>query len=192
MLTVKIYDDYNLYKKHTFTFEEGITCLIGKNGSGKSTLLKMINEVLEPENCFYYDNEDSEQNAKSNFAFNGDYTNLFRNMASSEGQNIRNNFNDICSNIRPYIFKIKQANKKQVVLLLDGLDSGISLDYIVGIKKDLFPLILQDCKANDLECYIIIAANTYEFCNGENCIRVSDAKSFKFENYEEFRKFYLR
>ena len=45
MLEVKIYDDYNLYKKHTFEFNEGITCLIGKNGAGKSTLLKMIQEI---------------------------------------------------------------------------------------------------------------------------------------------------
>ena len=42
MLKVKVDDWYNLYKKHTFEFNEGITCLIGKNGSGKSTLLKEI------------------------------------------------------------------------------------------------------------------------------------------------------
>lgn len=192
MLEVKIYDDYNLYKKHTFEFNEGITCLIGKNGSGKSTLLKMIQEILKPKNCFYYDNEDSEKHAMDKFSFYGDMENLFRNFGSSEGQNIRNNFSDVVGGIRQYILRIKNKNKKQVVILLDGLDSGISLDYVVELKKDLFPLILQDCKENNLECYILISANNYEFCSGEECVRVSDAKHFKFKDYNDFRKIYLR
>lgn len=192
MLEVKIYDDYNLYKKHTFEFNEGITCLIGKNGTGKSTLLKMIQEILKSKNCFYYNNEDSEKHAMDKFSFYGDMENLFRNFGSSEGQNIRNNFSDVVSGIRQYILRMKSKNKKQVVILLDGLDSGISLDYIVQLKKDLFPLILQDCKENNLECYILIAANTYEFCNNEECVRVSDAKHFKFKDYNDFRKIYLR
>ena len=192
MLKVKIYDDYNLYKKHTFEFNEGITCLIGKNGAGKSTLLKMIQEILKPKNCFYYNNEDSEKHAMDKFSFYGDMENLFRNFGSSEGQNIRNNFGDVVGGIRQYILRMKNKNKKQVVILLDGLDSGISLDYIVQLKKDLFPLILQDCEENNLECYILIGANNYEFCSDVDCVRVSDAKHFKFKDYNDFRKIYLR
>ena len=192
MLKIKIYDDYNLYKKHTFEFNEGITCLIGKNGAGKSTLLKIIQEILKPKNCFYYDNEYSEKHAMDKFSFYGDMENLFRNFGSSEGQNIRNNFSDVVGGIRQYISRIKNKNKSQVIILLDGLDSGISLDYVIELKKDLFPLIFQDCKDNNLECYILIAANNYEFCNGEDCVRVSDAKHFKFKDYNDFRKIYLR
>ena len=59
MLTVKIFDEYNLYRKHTFEFNEGITCLVGRNGSGKSTLLKEIKEKLQEDGqkVAYYDNE---------------------------------------------------------------------------------------------------------------------------------------
>lgn len=191
MFKIKVYDDYNLYKKHTFEFTEGITCLIGKNGTGKSTLLKMIYEELN-DDCFYYSNEHSEREASGRLLFNGQLEQLSRNLCSSEGQNIRNNFYDIVGEIRQHIFKIKQINKSQVIILLDGLDSGISLDYVIELKKDLFPLIFQDCKDNNLECYILIAANNYEFCSGEDCVRVSDAKHFKFKDYNDFRKIYLR
>lgn len=192
MFEIKVYDDYNLYKKHTFKFNEGITCLIGKNGSGKSTLLRMIQEILKPKNCFYYANEDSEREASGRFLFHGDMEYLCRNLGSSEGQNIRNNFYDVVGDIHSYIIRMHDKNKKQAIILLDGLDSGISLDYVLEIKKDLIPLILKDCKDHNLECYILISANNYEFCNGENCVRVSDAKEFKFKNYDDFRKIYLR
>lgn len=192
MLQIKIYDDYNLYKKHTFEFNTGLTCLIGKNGSGKTTLLHMLNEILGEDNCFYYSNEHSEREASGRLLFHGQLEQLSRNLCSSEGQNIRNNFGDIVGSIRQYIFKTKSNNKKQVIILLDGLDSGISLDYVIELKKDLFPLILQDCKENNLECYILLSANNYEFCNGEDCVRVSDAKHFKFNDYDDFRKIYLR
>lgn len=189
MFKIKIYDDYDLYKKHTFEFEEGITCLIGKNGSGKSTLLNIIKEETD---CYYYDNEISEKHNASKFGFYGDYGKLALSFISSEGQNIRNNFEYIIPKIGEYIRKCIKNKTKQSIILLDGLDSGISLDYIVLLKKDLFPLIIEDCKKNNVEVYIILSANNYELCNGEDCIRVSDAKHFKFKNYDEFRKIYLK
>lgn len=192
MLKIKIYDDYNLYKKHTFEFNEGITCLIGKNGAGKSTLLKMIREELGSKNVFYYNNEDSEKNSMSRFSFHGDVEKIVRNFNSSEGQNIRNNFEDIIPNIGNYVRKCIKNTCKNVIILLDGLDSGISLDYIAMLKKELFTLIINDCKKNNIYPYIILSANNYELCNGEDCIRVSDASHFKFNNYEEFRKIYLK
>lgn len=191
MLKIKIYDYYNLYKKHTFEFNPGITCLIGKNGTGKSTLLKEIKEKLKNK-IFYYSNEDSEKNAMSRFSFYGDMEKFSRNFISSEGQNIRNNFEDIIPKIGRYIRKCITKNEKQAIILLDGLDSGISLDYIIYIKKELFTLIIEDCKKNNIEPYIILSTNNYELCNNEDCIRVSDAKHFKFKDYNDFRKIYIK
>ena len=39
-MNIKIYDDYNLFKKHTFEFNEGLTCLIGKNYLASYTSLR--------------------------------------------------------------------------------------------------------------------------------------------------------
>ena len=194
MLTVKIFDEYNLYRKHTFEFNEGITCLVGRNGSGKSTLLKEIKEKLQEDGqkVAYYDNEYSEKNNTSKFSFTGDYDKLARSMFASEGQNIRYNFEDYIPELGNYMRKRIKHKSDKCVVLLDGLDSGISLDYIVMLKKDLFPLILKDCADNNVKCYIIIAANNYELCNGEDCILVSTAKHIKFDSYDDFRKIYVK
>ena len=50
MLQIKVEDWYNLYRKHTFEFNPGLTCLVGKNGAGKSTLLREIREWAKDNN----------------------------------------------------------------------------------------------------------------------------------------------
>ena len=37
----------NIYSKATFTFEPGITILVGCNGSGKTTLITLLKEKLD-------------------------------------------------------------------------------------------------------------------------------------------------
>lgn len=194
MLRIKVDDWYTLFKKHTFEFEEGVTCLIGKNGAGKSTLLKELRDKLNDDKIrpFYYDNDERERHAMSEFSFYGDVAKIARNLSNSEGQNIRSNFEDYIPRIGDYVGKRVKYNQNIAVILLDGLDSGISLDYVIKLKTELFPLIIKNCKESNIECYIIISANNYEFCNGTDCIRVTDAKHFKFNNYDEFKKFYVR
>ena len=193
-IEITVGDWYNLYKNHTFKFLPGLTCLIGKNGSGKSTLLKEIQEWAKENKikCHYYDNDEREKGAMEEFMFAGKYDKVARNYGSSEGQNIRNNFEDDIVNIGAYIRTCKQRNYKNAIILLDGLDSGISMDYVFKLKKELFPLILEDCQKDNINPYIIISANNYEFCNGEDCIRVSDAKHFRFNSYDDFRKIYIK
>lgn len=194
MLKIKVDDWYNLFKKHTFEFEEGVTCLIGKNGAGKSTLLQELKDKLNDINLkpFYYENEERERHAISEFGFYGDVARIARNLANSEGQNIRSNFQDYIPRIGEYIQKRIKYKQDKAIILLDGLDSGISLDYAIELKKDLFATILEDCCNSGLECYIIVSANNYEFCDGVDCVRVTDAKHFRFNNYEEFRKIYAK
>lgn len=192
-LEVKISDWYGLHKVKTFSFNQGVTCLIGKNGAGKSTLLHELKEALGEKNIFYYDNDDSERNALSKFSFYGDLDKMCRNMGSSEGQNIRNNFEDAVPRLGGYVRKrLEDKNgKQQIIILLDGLDSGISIDYIKTLKEDLFDLVLEDCNKSGLECYIILAANNFEFCEGQDCVDVSTGKHMRFEDYYKFREFYL-
>lgn len=189
-LKVTIKDWYGLHSTDTFYFNQGITCLIGKNGAGKSTLLEEIKEALGEENVFFYDNEESEKNALSRFNFYGEIEKMCRNLGSSEGQNIRNNFEDSVSLIGYHVRKCINRQQK-VIIMLDGLDSGISIDYIKSLKEDLFDLILKDCANNNMECYIILSANNYEFCANQDCINVSTGEHVNFLDYSDFRKFYL-
>ncbi len=190
-LDVKVDDWYKLHNTTMFYFNQGLTCLIGKNGAGKSTLLAEMKEALGEKNIFFYDNEESERNALSRFNFYGEMDKMFRNIGSSEGQNIRNNFEDSVSLIGNYVRECIE-NKKRVIIMLDGLDSGISIDYIKTLKEDLFSLILNDCDRNNTECYIILSANNYEFCENQDCINVSTGEHIRFKDYSEFRDFYLK
>ena len=50
-------DDYDilLYDDDTFTFEPGVTCLVGCNGSGKTTLLRQLKTQLKKEKVQVYE-----------------------------------------------------------------------------------------------------------------------------------------
>ena len=192
-MKIKIYDDFNLFKKHTFEFNEGLTCLIGKNGSGKSTLLKEIHDVYDKKDTiYYYTNEHPEKFAMQGFLESGDTRRLVRNFQSSEGQNIYNNFSDVVPKIGDFVRRNINNKSDKIVLLLDGLDSGLSINYIYELKDLFINIISKDCIKNNVKPYIIISANNFEFCKDVDCIRVSDGKHFTFSTYDDFRKIFIK
>lgn len=192
-MKIKIYDDFNLFKKHTFEFNEGLTCLIGKNGSGKSTLLKEIHDVYDKKDTiYYYTNEHPEKFAMQGFLENGDTRRLVRNFQSSEGQNIFNNFSDVAPKIGDFVRRNIKNKSEEILILLDGLDSGLSINYIYELKDLFINIITKDCIKNNVKPYIIISANNFEFCKDVDCIRVSDSKHFTFSTYDDFRKIFIK
>ena len=192
-LKIKVYDDFDLYKKHIFEFNEGLTCLIGKNGSGKSTLLKEIHDVYDKKDTiYYYINEHSEKFAMQGFLENGDTRRLVRNFQSSEGQNIFNNFSDVAPKIGDFVRRNIKNKSEEILILLDGLDSGLSINYIYELKDLFINVITKDCLKHNVKPYIIISANNFEFCKDVDCIRVSDGKHFTFNTYDNFRKIFIK
>jgi hypothetical protein len=135
-------------------------------------------------------------------------------MSSSEGENIVLNISKLASALRPFIktgevqnesnkfakafakavWGDKAEEKKEVPnerwILLDAVDSGLSVDNIVDIKEYLFKTILED--DFDGQIYIVVSANEYELCRGENCFDVYGGKYVKFPNYEKYRNFILK
>lgn len=193
MKSIKIYDDYNIFKKHTFDFNEGLTCLIGKNGAGKTTLLKEINDVYENRTqIYYYRNEISEKTAMQDFLESGQVNYLIRNFQSSEGQNIMNNFSDIVPRIGDFVRRNIKNKSNEILILLDGLDSGLSIDNIKELKDLFINTITKDCLKHNVKPYIIISANNYEFCRLTDCINVKTGKHIIFNTYDEFRNFYIK
>jgi ABC-type dipeptide/oligopeptide/nickel transport system ATPase component len=184
----------NLYKKATFTFEPGVTVLVGCNGSGKSTLLTRIKENLKEDPnviCVFFDNYNNNRGkSTSRHIFHGNYAMAATLMLSSEGENILTNLGEIAQQIGGTV-RANQTNNNPLFVILDAVDSGFSVDNIIDLKEYLFNTILEDNQGKR-EVYIICAANEYELCNGENCFDVQNAKYIKFKNYEEYRKFILK
>lgn len=210
-------EDYDLYKKRSITINEGVTVLVGCNGSGKTTLLHQIKDQLKRDGIpvLSFDNlHEGGSRAISSAGFYGDFGYMSAAMSSSEGENIVLNISKLASTLRPFIqtgesqidrdrftrgfakalWGEETEEKKEVPnerwILLDAVDSGLSVDNVVDLKGYLFKTILED----DFEgsVYIVVSANEYELCRGENCFDVYNGKYVKFSNYERFRNFILK
>lgn len=157
----KFYKDYyvedeNLYAKGTITIKPGLTVLVGCNGSGKSTLIHIINEELSQNGIpvIKFDNlVDGGQNARDN-ALNwmNDIGLLAAQATSSEGENIIINMGTFAEKIGRFVRKQKDSGKNEIWILCDAIDSGLSIDNIIDVKKYLFDTIIQDCKKRRNRC----------------------------------------
>ena len=70
-------------------------------------------------------------------------------------------------------------------ILLDAIDSGLSVDNIVDVKEDLFATILEYNYGKKI--YIVVSANEYEMARNEQCFDVYNGKYVTFKDYEEYR-----
>lgn len=208
---------FELYKKHTINIKPGVTVLVGCNGIGKTTLLKNIESELDKENipCIRFDNlNNGGSNSLSKAVYNDDFTLLSAMMSSSEGENIVINLGKFATRLRRFIEsgedrdKINPLkvvlddylnNKTEKVLqkipderwiLLDAVDSGLSIDNIIDLKEGLFDTILENNFGK--EVYIIVSANEYEMANGEQCFDVGAGKYVSLNSYEEYKDLILK
>ena len=183
--------DEFVYKNAEFEIDTGLTVLVGCNGSGKTTLLKEIRRTIEDEDnrVFYFSGKDGPHQAlemsiyhKSQGAFE---------MASligfSEGETI---MNAIGIKVRELAYLVHHCESKELWILLDSLDSGWSIDNIVYFKEFIDKTLIPDCPS-DLDLYIVVAANSYEFTVGSTCIDVQSQKNVTFESYDDYKKFIL-
>lgn len=212
------YDEgFNLYKKKTITIRPGVTILVGCNGIGKTTLLHQIRDKLKEEKIPYitFDNlKDGGSHSISEAGFYGNFGFMATAMCSSEGENIVMNICNLAARLREFVDKgedpkekihiklaksIREINGEEIEepeipkerwILLDAVDSGLSVDNIVDIKEQLFKTILEYNYGNEI--YIVISANEYEMARGEQCFDVYNGKYLTFKDYEEYRNLVLQ
>lgn len=194
-------------KEIKYTFEPGVTMLIGTNGSGKTTLLNQINSIFNNGgwvkiqdndkirnnySCYQYDNRIQYNEAKQDWLNRGKIDRLAATFQNSEGQDMYDFLYYKMSEIGRFI-RISKSKQdiKGAFILLDGLDSGLSLDVLEKIRKEVLDFIIKEDNTKDFELYIICSANSYEFCNNYNCIDVTNQKKLKFKTYELFNDYML-
>lgn len=210
-------EGFNLYKKKTVEIKPGVTVLVGCNGIGKTTLLHQIKHNLKKDNIPYimFDNlHDGGNKSISEASFYGDFSFMATAMQSSEGENIVMNMGKLAARLGNFV-KTGEDNKdakfkalarslarldgeveeeieipNERWILLDAVDSGLSVDNIVDLKEQLFKTILEHNYGNEI--YIVVSANEYEMARGEQCFDVYNGKYMKFKDYEEYRSLVLQ
>ena len=181
-----------LYKTGKFVFEPGLTVLIGCNGSGKTTLLKQIKKKLEDDDkpfiFFQYDRERLERDGRL-MQGDADVREFFSWVSCSEGEQIMVRLESLAYQIGEFV---RENPGKDVFVLLDGVDSGFSIDNIIELKESLFKVIIKDFENKDNDIYIICSANSYELAADEDCIVVCTGKHRRFKTYTTYRNMIMR
>ena len=207
---------YDIYKNKTITIKPGVTVLVGCNGIGKTTLLHQIRDELKKNKIPYisFDNlKDGGSHSISEASFYGNFGFMATAMCSSEGENIVLNVGNLAARLGQFVKdgedqkekkyvqlaqSIAQINGEQIEeheiskerwILLDAIDSGLSVDNVVDIKEQLFKTILEYNFGNEI--YIVVSANEYEMARDEQCLDVYNGKYITFKDYEEYRNFIL-
>ena len=184
---------FNMYKKNKIKLKTGVTVLCGCNGTGKTTLLRQLREYLKKERIphIYFDNlTDGGQNARQKAGALQDFKFLIPATLSSEGENIIMNIERLSYKIGGFIAN-GSIDSSVRWILLDAVDSGLSVDNICELKEDLFKTIFK-YDGDKYDIYIVVVANEYEMARGEQCFDVYNGKYITFENYEEYRDFVLK
>ena len=146
----------------------------------------------------------------SSYLYMGDYRAIASVFEASEGEAVfRNYANKVYQEIAAFrdtkitsknpeeigLFRYKyiRMNKaKNLLVILDGIDSGVSLDMTIDIKNFLHT-ILEDLHTRipEVPVYILVSSNSWEFCEGERCLDARSLNFKKFSSYEEYRKYIL-
>lgn len=210
---IKIWRDpygekFNTTSARSITFSKGLTVLVGCNGIGKTTLLHNIKDILKDQNIpvYKFSNRDDSQKMIDRASFDGDFTFMATMSASSEGENTTIILGKLLDKIKQFIKTGKNPDKRKFFsddedekevtsterwLLFDSVDSGYSIDNIIIIKK-LFNRIIKDAEDNNIDLFIIVSTNTYEFANDSKCIDVASGKKISFNSYDDYKKFILK
>lgn len=210
------YDEgFSICSKKMLEFEPGVTVLVGCNGIGKTTTLNIIADHCSMNDIPYihYNNlEKGNSHGLSSAFFYGDYGLASALMSSSEGERITLNFGQEVKYMHDFIVTGKKKNSakfealrdalsdhkmkekdvpKERFILLDGIDSGASIDCVLELKS-AFKLMLEDAKKNNVELFIVISANEYELVDGSQCMDVTKGEYIYFDSYESYKKFILK
>lgn len=170
-----------------------VTLLFGGNGIGKSSLIKGILRQKEVKfNCNketkLYSYINTEQNFRnmeknSNLSYKDMFNPYFLEQkydASelSEGQSIIYSLQDIFE-----LCKQIKENNNDSVILLDEIDSGLSVDNVEYLSNKI-----KETTDKYSNIQFIIAFNNFEFCrNFPKVFNMYDGEYINIENYDHYR-----
>jgi len=186
------YDDGILFTgKLQREIKPGLTILVGCNGAGKTTVLHAIEGAYKNNSDYliiYWNGLTDKHYTKDRALMTQRFDVLSSLMCSSEGEEININIGIVAQQIGN---SVRNNEDKDIIILFDGLDSGLSIDNIIDTKDFFKNLVIPDVERSGHNCYVIISANEYELANGELCIDVRNGKEIRFSSYEDYKRFIL-
>lgn len=192
-----------------------VYALVGCNGLGKSTLIRQIchdcdtsldrfaHNLLDDYNGlstfarFFSDQEEAKEPEtfylpidRSSNVRGFDTDSLVAEAASyfmSTGESLAHDLSPCLAIVKRELPRLKG---KEIYILLDDLDVGVSLDVIED-ERCVIDAMARDLEANGTRYAILVAANNYELAKGLECINCADLSPVSFGSYEEYRDFVL-
>lgn len=133
-----------------------------------------------------YDSHDDDYSRTiSSNLFNENFEQVALRKTSSEGQNNLLSLADLFDNAQA-IAKEHQ-NLKHLILFVDGIDSGLSVDILRFIIDTLDNKLKQVERHNpNLEASIVFTSNSYEFVKSLPTIDPITFESVSYESYDDF------
>ena len=188
-------DDTKIYLRKDFTFEPGLTSLVGCNGSGKTTLidfyLKSYVRKNKIEYIFWNDRRSGGSTLMQQCMDNDDMNGVISLFMSSEGERISYALLDVFKNIGR-CFRVCKG--QSVVIMFDAIDSGMSVDEICETRDVILDIVIPDAEKQNVTPYFVIAANNYEWCSDNRIhnIDVQTGKSLDINSYDDYKKIILK
>lgn len=179
------------FKKKKQIIQPGLTVLVGCNGYGKSTYLQIIEEELIKNKIpvmFYDDRHDGNYSIEESMLLDN-YSLMANEFCSSEGERIKIHIGKIAQKMG---MLAKKQKTKEIWVLLDAIDSGLSIDNVIEFKDFIYHCLIPDMKKNKTELYIVVSANEFELAYNENCKDIYTGKDIKFTNYDQYKEFILK
>lgn len=135
----------------------------------------------------YDSHADDHTNTMSSTLANKDLVQFALRGESSEGQNNLYSMMDLFNNAQA-IAK-KHQNLEQLIIFVDGIDSGLSVDMIDLIIRSLDVKMKQvEDKNPNLEVAMIFTTNNYEMVRDSIALDPITSEPIEYESYEDFRK----
>ena len=195
-VSTKPFDHHTkIYLRKDFTFEPGLTSLVGCNGSGKTTLidfyLKSYVKKNKIEYIFWNDRRTGGSSLMQQCMDNDDMDGVIALFMSSEGERISYALLDVFKNIGRCF---RACKGQSVVIMFDAIDSGMSIDEICETRDVILDIVIPDAETQNVTPYFIIAANNYEWCNDPRIhnIDIQTGKSLNINNYDDYKKIILK
>ena len=212
------YEGKYLFEKDQLTLTDQVTVFVGPNGYGKTTLVTMLKEALENDRAISFSNNpharsiarafklavtdksknpsigfisydshaDDHTNSISASLVNNNMRQLLLRRESSEGENNLISLADLFDNAQAVANE--NPDLEHLIIFVDGIDSGLSVDKIDFIVRNLDLKIKQVESQNpDLNVALVFTANHYEMVRDLPTIDPITFEKISYNDYEEFR-----